>query len=359
MDFGIFNLMGSREPGKPASQVFAEVAEQTRLADELGYGIAWFAEHHFSNYCLCASPLMMISHCAPMTKTIGLGTAVVVLPLYNPARLLAEIAMADALSNGRLALGIGTGYQPYEFERFGADLATSLEMTEEFCDILELAFASDFFSYDGKHFKLPRTHITVRPVQKTLPIWVAGHADHVFRLAARRGYRALSSGRTGSTAAMAEVRRSVEDAYRAEGRSFAAARFAMQRFCCITENRDEAMRFAENARYQARLASHLRRREEIMDGTMLVDRPIPGEPTLEEIRDNLLIGSVEEVARKLAAEIRILEPAHFCFAFKIGDMPHATAMRSTELFMREVRPRLEQALGPLDRIGVAAAARRI
>src|SRR5277367_6350915 len=128
MEFGIFNLMGSRDPEKPTGEVFAEVAEQTRLADELGYGIAWFAEHHFSNYCLCPSPLMMVSHCAPMTKTIRLGTAVVVLPLYSPARLLAEIAMADALSNGRLALGIGTGYQPYEFERFGVDLGTSLAM---------------------------------------------------------------------------------------------------------------------------------------------------------------------------------------------------------------------------------------
>lgn len=56
MEFGIFNLMGSRDPSKPTAQTFAEVAEQTKLADELGYTIAWFAEHHFSNYCLCASP---------------------------------------------------------------------------------------------------------------------------------------------------------------------------------------------------------------------------------------------------------------------------------------------------------------
>jgi alkanesulfonate monooxygenase SsuD/methylene tetrahydromethanopterin reductase-like flavin-dependent oxidoreductase (luciferase family) len=132
MEFGIFNLMGSRDPAKPTAEVFAEVTEQTRLADELGYRVAWFAEHHFSNYCLCASPLMMVAHCAPITKQIRLGTAVVVLPLYNPARLAAEIATADALSNGRLMLGIGAGYQPYEFERFGVDIKANLEMTEEF-----------------------------------------------------------------------------------------------------------------------------------------------------------------------------------------------------------------------------------
>ena len=159
MEFGIFNLMGSRDPAKPTVEVFAEVSEQTRLADELGYAIAWFAEHHFSNYCLCASPLMLVAHCASITKNIRLGTAVVVLPLYNPARLVAEIATADALSNGRLMLGIGAGYQPYEFERFGVDIKANLEMTEEFCDILDRAFSQDFFSYDGKHYQIPRTHI--------------------------------------------------------------------------------------------------------------------------------------------------------------------------------------------------------
>src|SRR5215470_19915046 len=105
MEFGIFNLMGARDPRTPTTQIFSEVSEQVALADRLGYSIAWFAEHHFSNYCLCASPLMMVAHCASTTKRIRLGTAVVVLPLYNPARLAAEIATADALSNGRLMLG--------------------------------------------------------------------------------------------------------------------------------------------------------------------------------------------------------------------------------------------------------------
>src|SRR5438874_3346222 len=145
MEFGIFNLMGARETEKTAAQVFAEVAEQTHLADQLGYQTAWFAEHHFSNYCLCASPLMMVAHCASITEKIRLGTAVVVLPLYNPARLAAEVATADALSNGRLMLGIGAGYQPYEFDRFRVALKQNLEMTDEFCDNRDLAFIRDLF----------------------------------------------------------------------------------------------------------------------------------------------------------------------------------------------------------------------
>ena len=66
---------------------------------------------------------MMVSACAPVTKTIKLATGVLVLPLYNPARLLSEIAFADAVCEGRLVLGLGSGYQPYEFEQFQVDLA--------------------------------------------------------------------------------------------------------------------------------------------------------------------------------------------------------------------------------------------
>src|SRR6266853_2671171 len=239
MEFGIFNLMGSRDPEKPTAQVFGEVAEQTRLADQLGYATAWFAEHHFSNYCLCASPLMMIAHCAAITEKIRLGTAVVVLPLYNPARLAAEVATADALSNGRLSLGIGAGYQPYEFERFGVDIKENLEMTEEFCEILDLAFAHDFFSYDGKHYRMPETHIPARPVQKPVPLYVAGHTQAMFRAAARHGYRVLSSGRVGGAKLLAEQYADIVAAFAAEQAPLSRAHITINRFAHITASREE------------------------------------------------------------------------------------------------------------------------
>jgi alkanesulfonate monooxygenase SsuD/methylene tetrahydromethanopterin reductase-like flavin-dependent oxidoreductase (luciferase family) len=341
MEFGIFNLMGS---DKPAAQVFGEVAEQTKLADELGYTIAWFAEHHFSNYCLCASPLMMVAHCAAITRKIKLGTAVVVLPLYNPARLAAEVATADAVSNGRLMLGIGAGYQPYEFERFGVDIARNLEMTDEFCDILDLAFSRDFFSYHGKHYQLPETHIPVRPVQKPVPIYVAGHVQPMFRAAARHGYRVLTSGRVDGPGLLAEQYADIVAAFAAENVPLSRAHITLNRFAHITDSREEGMRFAENARYQSRLASSLRRRKEVMEGTVLVDVPFPNEPPLETIYNNLLIGDVDTVAEKLVAEIRAANPAHVCFSFKVGDTSHKAAIRSMELMIGEVKPRVEKAL---------------
>src|SRR5207248_2839553 len=130
----------------------------------------------------------------------------------------------------------------------------------------------------------------------------------------------------------------------------ADAHITVNRFCHVTDSKEDGLRFAENARYQSRLASSLRRRQEVMDGTVLVDKPFPDEPPLEQIRDDLLIGDVDTVAEKLVAEIRATHPVHICFSFKVGSTPHAAAMRSMELMIGEVRPRVERALGPLDRV---------
>ena len=64
----------------------------------------------------------------------------------------------------------------------------------------------------------------------------------------------------------------------------------------------------------------------------------------------VLISDVETVAEKLVAEIRATKPVHVCFSFKVGNTPHTAAMRSMELMIGEVKPRVEKALGPLGRV---------
>ena len=139
MHFGQFNLMGYRTPGTKAHELYDNAVEQVKAAEANGFEIAWFAEHHFSNYCVCPSPLMMLARLAGETKRIKLGSAVVVMPLYEPVRLISEIGMVDALTHGRLVLGIGSGYQPYEFERFGEDLKDSVPKLFEMMEMLDTA----------------------------------------------------------------------------------------------------------------------------------------------------------------------------------------------------------------------------
>ena len=294
MHFGQFNLMGYRERGTTTASLITAAVEQVKLADQAGFDIAWFAEHHFSNYCVCPSPLMMVARCAGETQRIRLAPAVVVTPLYQPARLLAEIGLADSMCDGRLVLGVGSGYQPYEFDRFRVPLEHSKAMLEEFMDMMELAFTQETFSYQGTHYQLPETHISARPVRGMPEIWIAGDNPVIHRVAARRGYVPLFTGRYLGAAYLERMRDTIAESFQAEGRSVESMPIAIQRFMCVTNSRQETLNYVDNARHQMRLASNLRRREEVMDGAMLVEQPMPNEPPLETMADNLLVGRLRD-----------------------------------------------------------------
>lgn len=351
MDFGMFSLMQRRDPAKPSAQSINEVIEQTQLAEKAGFTASWFAEHHFSNYALCPSPLLLCAAVARATTKIRVATGVVLLPLYRPARLVSEIAFVDAISEGRLVLGVGSGYQPYEFERFGEDLKESKDKTIEFLDIIEKGLSQDFFSHDGDYYQLPETHISSRPTG-AMEIWLAGDNPILHGIAARKGYGAMIGGKTGGLDTVLEQRGWCMENFAAEGVAEDKVPFAVQRHMCVTRDPAVAERYADNVLYQTRLTTSLRRRSESMDGTMLMARPFPDEPSIDTIQKNLMIGDPERVAEMLAEEIRALKPRHMCFHFQVGDFPHEDAMASIELFASEVIPRVTRELGPLDDIGV-------
>lgn len=352
MHLGYFGLMGYRQRGKAPHEVFREHIEQVVHADQLGFEIAWFAEHHFSNYCICPSPLMMVARCAGVTKRILLGPAVVVAPLYDPARLLAEIGMVDCLSDGRLVLGLGSGYQPYEFERFGKDLAEARPMLDEFLEMLELAFGAETFTYEGEHYRMPSTHISARPVSGVPEIWIAGDHDFGHRLCARKGYVPMFTGRWSGAGYQRDMRSRIAESYRAEGRDPETMPLGVQRFMCVTGSERETLEYVDHARHQMRLANALRRRAEVTEGAMMREIPIPGEITLEEMAANLLVGDCETIARRLCDEIRACRPSHMMFHFQVGGSSQKSALDTMEKLMLEIVPMVERELGPLDRVGV-------
>jgi len=356
MDFGVFNMMGYREHGLSTGEILRDTVEMTRLADETGMGMAWFAEHHFSNYCVCPSPLMMAAHCASVTKRIRLTPGVLVLPLYSPPRLVAEIGMVDSLCEGRLVVGLGSGYQPFEFERFGKNLGESKEMTEEFIEIIERGLTDEFIEFKGKHYQLPKSHISARPHDGLPKFWMAGDAPQLHRIAARKGYPMITHGRFLKPQDVAARRKDFEQAFIDEGKDPSELKWALLRFGCVTDSRSEAMEYAENARWQLRLASALRRREEVMDGHMLVtNKPSPYEVSLEEIIDNQMIGDVDTCIERGIDEIRQTNAVHIAVSFQLGSYDNKRAMRSLERFATRVIPGIEKELGPLSALGTSPA----
>jgi alkanesulfonate monooxygenase SsuD/methylene tetrahydromethanopterin reductase-like flavin-dependent oxidoreductase (luciferase family) len=161
--FGVMNLF----PAEGASDhlVLRETLEEIRFADELGFDSAWLAEHHFSRYGILGNPLLVGAAIAEATERIRVGTAVVVLPFHDPIRLAEDAATLDVISNGRLDLGIGRGYQPQEFAGFGIDPAESKTRYAETVDILRKAWTQDGWSHHGEHFTYDDLTVHPRPVQ--------------------------------------------------------------------------------------------------------------------------------------------------------------------------------------------------
>src|SRR4029450_2410551 len=99
----------------PQDQLFQEILEEIAYGEELGFDSVWLPEHHFAGYGTLGNPLTLAAAITQRTRRMQIGTAVLVLPFHHPLRLAEEAALVDVLSQGRLLLGVGRGYQPPEF----------------------------------------------------------------------------------------------------------------------------------------------------------------------------------------------------------------------------------------------------
>ena len=344
MDFGIFILMQQRNKHKTSHQILRDAVEQTRVADELGFGGAWYAEHHFSNYGMCSSPLTMIAHCAAVTKNIRLGTGIVVAPLYTPARLIADVAMVDQLSNGRLNVGIGSGYQQFEFERFGISLAEAKDRTLEIIDMLELGLRQPKFSYEGKHYRQLTSAISQRAVQQPMPpLWVTS-VDPVFLTrAVRADHHVFVSGGDGGLEKLQSTRNLIDKVALAEGKDPAGVPVGLLRAAYASNDKAEVDAYLDCSRYQRRIAASLKRRTaQIADDYQVEEAIVEGEPTLEESRALLPVGSIDTVIERVVNEIRTLRPVHYCFQTQMGDFDQPTMLKQLETWSKIIIPAVQQ-----------------
>jgi alkanesulfonate monooxygenase SsuD/methylene tetrahydromethanopterin reductase-like flavin-dependent oxidoreductase (luciferase family) len=195
MQFGILFTSHPNTEAEPYPHrdVHARVTQQILRADDLGYDYAWVAEHHFSNeYGIMPDVFVYAAYLAALTKRIKIGTAVVTLPLANPLRVAENTAFVDILSNGRFALGLGSGYRKYEFDGFGVDFDVRRDIQEEALPLLLDLFHKkrvdhhgNFFDFkvDGSYELFPHSLQVPHP-----PIFLAGATERSIGVAARMGF---------------------------------------------------------------------------------------------------------------------------------------------------------------------------
>ncbi len=338
MDFGTFLLL--QTPSFESSQtMYRRGLEMTLLAEELGFRNMWLAEHHFSSYGVLSRPLMFAQYLADHTTSLRIGTAVIVVPLHHPLTIAEEIATVDLLSGGRLDVGLGRGYQNYEFDRLGVRLDESRARWEEAVDVILLALSGKSFTYDGSYYKIPETMVFPRPIQTPHPpIWVTAQSPESVAATVRRGFNLLSGGFGVSVENLRQFRTAFDQLV-SEHPPKQPIHVGIQRPVYVAETEAEAREVVEHARWNMRVTLSLRRNYERVEDGRAVAVPMPNEPSTDDILDNFgVIGTPERCIQQLRLLQDVMHIDHFNCSFSFGDLPHDTVLRSMRRFAAEVMP---------------------
>jgi alkanesulfonate monooxygenase SsuD/methylene tetrahydromethanopterin reductase-like flavin-dependent oxidoreductase (luciferase family) len=200
------HLHGDAEPGP----LYRDYVELFVAAEELGFDSGWVAQHHFDDSAgRLPSPFPFLAAVAERTRSIRLGTAVVTLPLEDPVRVAEDAAVLDALSGGRVELGVGSGTDPAVFAAFGKDVET--RRADNSAAVAELAGAFAGQPVRGTDFRL-------RPAAPGLAgrLWQAAFSQEGARYVGGAGSRLLLNRATfGSPGRTDEVQLPWAQAYRA------------------------------------------------------------------------------------------------------------------------------------------------
>jgi alkanesulfonate monooxygenase len=163
----------------PKTAPLDEMGRYLRRAEDLGFDCAVSIDHLLTTppayACTWLEPVALLAALAGVTRTIKLGTMVLVLPLRNPVYFAKEWGTLDLLSGGRSILGIGVGWHEEEFQLMGVPHRERGPRMNEAIEVLQALWAGDRVTYRGKYYRFENLTIDPKPAQKPHPpIWIGG-----------------------------------------------------------------------------------------------------------------------------------------------------------------------------------------
>ncbi len=180
------------------------VVAAAQRAEALGYETVWVADRLLypvqprtpypsspdgslpEFYKIVLDPLETLTYVAARTERLRLGTSVLNMPFYNPALLGRQLTSLDVLSGGRLRVGLGQGWSADEFEAVGAVPKERAARADEFIAALEAWWGPDPVEFQGRYYRIPRSIIGLKPVQRPRPpIYLAAYTPPAIHRAAR------------------------------------------------------------------------------------------------------------------------------------------------------------------------------
>jgi alkanesulfonate monooxygenase SsuD/methylene tetrahydromethanopterin reductase-like flavin-dependent oxidoreductase (luciferase family) len=340
MKFGIFLLLQSPDM-RPSQETYAHAIEQAILADQLGFDYVVAAEHHFSSYGFLPNPLLLIPTLAERTKQIRFSTAVVVLPLRNPIQVAEDIAMLDILTGGRVEVGFGTGYQEYEFQRFGVNLAENRAMFEEALELIGKLLSTEDVRHEGRYWRLPETTILPRPITKPHPqFWRATSSVDTMAWSLARGIKVITGGTASSMDRVVNNWYLFQDAVEAAGVSW-PQEFIINRGVYVSDSEADAKAMLPHAVWHTRTARGLSTNSlPVRAGRAMTELTarVAGQDDPDFLYKDWFFGTPEIVAEKIRRLTQYVGVTYLNCTFNLGQIPHDKIVRSMERFAAEVMP---------------------
>ncbi|MDA8359991.1 MAG: TIGR03619 family F420-dependent LLM class oxidoreductase [Actinomycetota bacterium] len=133
-------------------------------------------------------PLSTLTFLAAHTRTVRLGTAMMLLPQRNPVYTAKEVATLDWLSNGRVDLGVGVGWLEEEFEAVAVPWERRGARADDYLEVLRTLWCEDPSEFHGEAYDLPKCSMFPKPLQRPAPpIHIGGESAAALRRVARAG----------------------------------------------------------------------------------------------------------------------------------------------------------------------------
>ncbi|MFB8005872.1 TIGR03619 family F420-dependent LLM class oxidoreductase [Nocardia sp. NPDC056000] len=177
-------------PDESATMPMSTLVELARQAEELGFAGIWLPDHllppsdYGPVYGGVYEPLTTLAYLAAATNRVVLGTSVLILPLREPILLAKQAATLAHVSGGRFILGVGTGWESYEFDAVGADFATRGAATTAALHLIRQlhtgSYADEPHTFDARAVFQPEPETPV-------PVLIGGNSDAALRRAALLG----------------------------------------------------------------------------------------------------------------------------------------------------------------------------
>jgi alkanesulfonate monooxygenase SsuD/methylene tetrahydromethanopterin reductase-like flavin-dependent oxidoreductase (luciferase family) len=330
MKFGVFDHVD--DSGLPLAEHLEGRLRLAETYDALGFHCYHVAEHHGTPLGLAPSPGVLFAAMSQRTTRLLFGPLVYLLPIYNPMRLVEEVAMLDALSNGRFQLGIGRGVSPIELGFHGLDMAEQRGRYDETLEVLLRGLSSEVLDFEGEFYRYDKVPMALRPLQRPHPpLWYGAGSPDSIRWCAQNGVNMV-------TLALGERVRQVTDLYRAEwqGAPEAMPLMGVSRHIVVAGTDEEARALARPA-YARWRGSMAKLWEDRGNGFPLAAH-LPLEWDAAEAMGHGCAGSPDTVRAFVEREVAVGGITYFVSAMAFGDLPLAAVQRSAALFAQHVMP---------------------